>query len=170
MSWGGGLSAVSAPNEGTTFEVRLPQWTGALPEQVRSGEDGEHKQVTAGGAAVLIAEDEAVVTMVLADALNKMSHSAEVVSDGNAALELVASGRFEVALLDLGLPGIAGDVVAAAIKEADPSVVTVLMTGWTLGESDPRLSHFDLSLQKPFDVQEIQRVITRALNLRDSRR
>jgi hypothetical protein len=44
------------------------------------------------------------------------------------------------------------------------------MTGWTLDESDPRLSHFDLSLQKPFDVQEIQRVITRALNLRDSRR
>ena len=46
-------------------------------------------------------------------------------------------------------------MVAAAIKEADQSVVTVLMTGWTLDESDPRLSHFDLSLQKPFDVQEI---------------
>ena len=169
MSWGGGLSVASASGEGTTFEVRLPQWTGELPEPARADEDGSPKQA-AGGAAVLIAEDEAVVTTILADTMNEMSHSAKVVSDGNAALELVASGHFEVALLDLGLPGVSGDVVAAAIKEADPSIVTVLMTGWTLEESDPRLSHFDLFLQKPFDVQEIQRVMTRALSLRDSRR
>ncbi len=64
----------------------------------------------------------------------------------------------------------AGDRVAREIRRADPSLATVLITGWELAEDDPRASPFDFRIQKPFDdLGEVAEVVAEAVALHDER-
>ena len=121
-------------------------------------------------AHVLIVDDDPSIRRQIGDRMASQGHRVEEAATGAVALQMLRRESPDLAILDLGLPGVSGDVVAAAIRQADPSIVTILMTGWILEESDPRRSHFDLSLQKPFDADEIEKVIKQALSLRDTRR
>lgn len=87
----------------------------------------------------------------------------------DAAAEFLP-GRYDVALIDLGMPDLPGDQVARKMREADSAMVTVLVTGWELEEGDPRLVPFDLRILKPFgDLVTIQRMVGQAVKLHDSR-
>lgn len=85
-------------------------------------------------------------------------------------MERFLPGRYDVALIDLGMPEMPGDQVARKMKAVDPSIVTVLVTGWSVEETDPRLAEFDLRLQKPFvNLARVQDVVTRALEVHEVR-
>jgi DNA-binding response OmpR family regulator len=78
------------------------------------------------------------------------------------------TGGFDVAIIDLGLPGMPDDMLAGHLKEKDPSLVTVLMTGWDIGEEDPKVAGFDLWIRKPFDnLDHVRETIERALDLHE---
>ncbi len=63
-----------------------------------------------------------------------------------------------------------GDRVALMIREIDPRIVTVLMTGWSLADDDPRLMAFHLSIQKLFaDMAALLQSVDRAIQIRDQR-
>jgi len=92
------------------------------------------------------------------------------VGNGREAFERWVPGRYEVVLIDLVMPEIPGDQVAQEMKRRDPSVSTVLVTGWPLGEEDPRWSLFDFHLRKPFgDLTRISDVVAQAVALHDTR-
>jgi len=93
----------------------------------------------------------------------------EAVLSGREALERFAPGRYDVVLIDLAMPGMAGDQVAREMRQIDPSVVTVLITGWEVRPDDPRLWAFDFQLQKPFDdLDEVEAVVAQAKARHDS--
>ena len=102
--------------------------------------------------------------MVLEDCVRRLGYHPDVIDRGDLALERLRSGRYGVAILDLGIPGLTGDEVARQAK-LDCDLTTVLMTGWSLAPQDPRLESFDLSLQKPFDAREAEAMIARAIDL-----
>jgi len=61
------------------------------------------------------------------------------------------------------MPEMAGDEVAREMQQMDPSVITVLITGWDVRPDDPRLWAFDFQLQKPFDdLDEVEVVVAQA--------
>ena len=98
------------------------------------------------------------------------NHDVITVTDGNKGLEEFASGGYDVALIDLGMPGMSGDRVAKELHRRDPLVSTILITGWILDESDPRRASFDFQIVKPFDdLDRVEEVMTRAIELRDER-
>ena len=73
-------------------------------------------------------------------------------------------------MIDLGMPEMPGDQVAREMRQVDPSVATVLMTGWRLGADDRRASLFDFRIQKPFDnLDKIIDVVAQAVGLHDER-
>ena len=103
--------------------IRLPIWTG--PDAQKEGVE----QATRGRRGrVLIVEDDEAVCNVLSDMLSA-DHEVGAVTSGQDALAKLAQGSYDVALIDLGLPSIPGDQVAQRMKEVDPSLVTVLITG-----------------------------------------
>ena len=162
--WGGELSVTSAPGEGSTFTLLLHAWEGELEEAVAETEPAGS---TDGPARILVAEDEAIVAMVLTDTLSTLGYEADVAADGDKALKMIASAKYDLAVLDLGLPGVSGEQVAAQLKCENPRAVAILMTGWSLAESDPRLEPFDLSLEKPFAANAVRKIIAQALELRE---
>jgi CheY-like chemotaxis protein len=161
-SWGGDIAVESALGRGTT-SISLPAWRGAMP--AAETPDAIITPMDEGPARILIAEDESIIAMMLVNVLESAGHQVEQAQDGLQALELFAPNRYDIALLDLGMPQLPGDELWRRLKECDPHIVTVLLTGWRLGESDLRRQAADFYLQKPIVASQVKKVVAQALGL-----
>jgi PAS domain S-box-containing protein len=160
---GGTIEAESELGQGTTFTIHLPT---AEDETVAGAGAGADHPRRSG--RILLVDDDQVIREVFQRMLSD-KHTVEVVGDGADALKAFAPGHFDVALIDLGIPTVPGDRVAADMRERDPSLVTVLVTGWIIEEGDPRLTNFDLHLQKPIGVSDLDQIVSEAMAMHDSR-
>ena len=87
-----------------------------------------------------------------------------------AALRDFAAGMHDVIITDLGMDDIAGDHLVREVLAVDPSIATVLISGWQLTADDPRREHFDFFIQKPFDsLDHVEHTIACAIALHDAR-
>lgn len=80
---------------------------------------------------VLLAEDDEAIAAPLARALSREGYGCEVVTTGTAALELARSGKFELLVLDLGLPEMDGLEVCRRIRAVKPSLAVLMLTART---------------------------------------
>ena len=118
---------------------------------------------------VLVVEDDERVAHFLAKVVGEMGTVA-LCRNGAEALDRFVAARCDVAIIDLGLPDMAGDEVARILRQHDPYLGLILASGWCLGEQDPRRAPFDIYLPKPFPgLREIRDAIARAVDLRDER-
>lgn len=104
---------------------------------------------------VLIVDDHADVTEVMALFLKGAGCDVRVAFDGAQALDLAATFHPQVIFMDLGLPGIDGYEVCRRIREAEwgKSVKLIAVSGWARPEDQQRsaAAGFDLHLVKPVD-------------------
>lgn len=80
---------------------------------------------------VLLAEDDAAIAEPLARALIREGYGCEVVTDGSAALESAREGRFELLILDLGLPKVDGLEVCRRVRAERPQLAVLMLTART---------------------------------------
>jgi PAS domain S-box-containing protein len=162
--WGGTIEVGSTPGEGTAFTLRFPVWRGEIVAEKRK----TTVQPTRSGKIFVIDDDEAICDLL--SRLLEEHHEVETTTDGRQALAQFAPGKYDVAVIDLGMSGMAGDQLMRQIKDIDPQVTTVLITGWSLPDTDTRVSSFDFRIVKPFtDLDEVENVVARAIELHDER-
>ncbi len=77
---------------------------------------------------ILIAEDEKRIASFLEKGLKANGFATEVVADGEKALTLARSGKFDLLILDLGLPGKDGLEVLRQLRDRDSSLPVVILT------------------------------------------
>lgn len=142
--WHGHIQAESEPNKGTTFTITLP-----LSDAEPTTENQEPMPTEGRRGRVLIVDDEPAIAEIV-QAFLETDHDVEVVESASLALSKCEENTYEVALLDLGMPDMSGDVLAAELKKINPHISLILTTGWKLEDDDPRLEAFDFWLQKPF--------------------
>ena len=170
--WGGHMSLASTPGKGTTFTIGLPTWSGPRQTESLGPETPEPSQTVVDDsrqARILVVDDDPAVRLVLGRMLRTCGQQCHLVASGPEALASFERDRYEMAFVDLSMPEMAGDEVARRLRECDPHLVTVLITGWSLAADDPRLAHFDLTAGKPFGVNRIRRLLTEALDRREDR-
>jgi len=162
--WGGTISVESGPGEGTIFVIDIP-----IGQAGASDTGTAHTPRSHPGGQILIVEDDKDVSWFLSHLLSD-HHTMRIMPNGNEALSSFSSGMFDVAVIDLGLPGIPGDQVARELRRIDPTLATVLVTGWRLEQDDPRLEPFDFVLLKPFvNNGEVSARIDQAIDLHNDR-
>lgn len=162
---GGSVRASSAgTNAGSVFTVRLPLATdgaGAAPQEAPAAPG----MGAAAAMKVLVVDDNRDAAETLSALLHLLGHQAPVANDGHQALRMLPGLRPRVIFLDLGMPGLSGYEVAAAIR-SDPrhaGVKLVALTGWG-GEADRErtaAAGFDMHLTKPATLEAIQDVLGR---------
>ncbi len=123
-----------------------------------------------GLVRVLVADDEETIREVLTDFLVLEGFDVRCVVDGEQALEVLEREHFDVALIDMKMPGLNGIEVLETIarRELSPHLVSFIMTGYGTVETAIRamkLGAFDYIL-KPFKVQDVIRMIQHGLDQR----
>ena len=161
--WGGRIDVQSSLGSGTLLTITLKLWRGT-PTLDSDGKATE-EPIAVTPARILIVEDEDLVCGVIGGPLERAGHQVYVASDGREAIELMHENELDVALIDLGIPYISGDRVAITLKQYDPRISTILMTGWDLDEGDPRLGAFDFRVQKPIELAQLNRTLAHAIDL-----
>ncbi len=158
--WGGRISVRSSPGQGAEFEIFLPMWKEPTVTEDRPEPPGEIDRSARG--RVLVVDDEPAVCQIISSFLSK-DHEVATFLDPREAQAQFEPGCWDVAVIDLGMPGVPGDELARTLKQIDPHLVTVLSTGWGITADDPRLREFDWRLEKPFRKAEVEDVIFQAL-------
>jgi CheY-like chemotaxis protein len=160
---GGSVEAHSAgPGQGSEFVVRWPLPTQGAPEGVPAPPQGP--AATERAIRVLLVDDNVDAAESLAMLLRLWGHEVAVAHDGPAALRAAAAQRPQVALLDIGLPGMDGHEVARRLR-SQPGlgpVVLVALTGWGQDEDRRRSQEagFDHHLTKPVELSALRELLT----------
>jgi CheY-like chemotaxis protein len=109
---------------------------------------------TPAGRSILLVEDNADARDALSVLLELEGHVVAVAGEGHHALELVRAQDPDIALVDIGLPGIDGYEVARRVRALDGRrPVLIALTGYGQPEDRRRASEagFDDVLVKPVD-------------------
>lgn len=147
-SWGGSISLSSSPGEGSEFTVLLPAYKG-FSEQIKTP---EIRSAVSKLRILIVDDDEAVrrsMSLMLPD------YEIETASTGKEAIDKLSLQRFDIALVDLGIPDISGDEVARQAKHKQNEIITILVTGWQLAADDPRCEWFDRVMIKPIESSAV---------------
>jgi DNA-binding response OmpR family regulator len=106
---------------------------------------------------ILIAEDEERIASFVAKGLRANGFSTEVVADGEEALWLARSGRFDLLILDIGLPTKDGFEVLRELRRSDRRLPVVVLTARdSVGDTVAGLEGgADDYVAKPFRFDEL---------------
>ena len=119
-------------------------------------------------ARILIADDHDSLRRGLAQALAEASHDVEEAPNGNAAIEKIHEAFFDVIVSDLKMGGSSGLDVLKTAKTLHPSTAVILMTAFgsvSTAVEAMKSGAFDF-VQKPFEVEEMEVKIDKALQMR----
>lgn len=121
---------------------------------------------------ILIIEDDATIAANLYDFLEARGHSIDAAADGVTGLHLAITQVFDAIVLDLGLPGMDGLVLARKLRD-EAHVETPILMLTARDTLDDKLEGFargaDDYLVKPFSLKEVEARLT-ALHKRSSGR
>jgi len=164
----GAIHLVSAPGEGTEFQILLPSLAGQPGARVEAS--GQISMPTAPVSStpgnVLLVEDEGVLRQAIAKMLRKHQFSVLEATDGSAAIDLLRSrDDIDLILLDLTLPGISSREVfeQSCLR---PGIKVILTSAY--GPETVRTS-LDVAraagyIRKPFQFDELLRLVRESLS------
>ncbi len=121
---------------------------------------------------VLIVDDDENMRFFLTEAVTKRGYEAVAVGDAESAVETVKKGAFDLIILDVKLPGMSGIEAIPLLKEHDPGAVIIVMTAFGRKPhalEAMRAGAYDF-FTKPFKIDEMSIVISRALEKRQFQR
>jgi PAS domain S-box-containing protein len=157
---GGDVEARSAGlHAGSTFIVRLP----AVDQRFEAEPDPEPARPTAAAPArrhrILVVDDNEDARMLLADVLATLGHQVRAAPDGPSALAVLEVFKPDVAILDIGLPGMDGYELATRIRAVPEhqQLRLLALTGYGQPQDASKTRHagFDAHLVKPVDIQRL---------------
>jgi two-component system response regulator VanR len=106
---------------------------------------------------VLIVEDEPYMAEAIRDGLRLEAIAADIASDGHAALDLLGTNTYDIAVLDRDVPGPSGDEVAERIVASGSGTPILMLTA--ADRLDDKATGFSLGaddyLTKPFELREL---------------
>jgi signal transduction histidine kinase/CheY-like chemotaxis protein len=160
---GGYIWVDSAPDQGTRFEIFLPQSTESTP--LPSENEPPAKYSPAAGT-VLLAEDEEAVRELAGEFLRSSGYTVIEGKDGLDALEKAEqeSGTIHVLVTDVVMPRMRGTELAQRLKRVYPKIRIVYMSGYLEHNTEDGFVADSAHLQKPFSRQSLLQKLREALN------
>jgi DNA-binding NtrC family response regulator len=109
---------------------------------------------------ILVVDDEPAIREYLKEALTDMGHEVETVPDGYSAIDYVRDHEVNLAYVDIMMPGIDGYETLKRIREIEPKVTSVLISGNAvdkmLGSSIPK--GVFVCLKKPITIEQLEEI------------
>ena len=114
---------------------------------------------------ILVVDDEKIMREGAERILTKEGWKATIAENGERGLELIKDGKFRILLLDLMMPGISGMDVLKTVRESQPDLLVIVITGYATIENAVeamKSGAYDF-ISKPFTPDQLRIVVRRAL-------
>jgi two-component system, NtrC family, nitrogen regulation response regulator GlnG len=118
---------------------------------------------------ILVADDEESMRWVLSKALRKKGYSVDLAADGNQALRQVREQSYDLAIVDIKMPGMSGLEFLDKARELRPDILVVVMTAEASMKNAVeamKRGAYDY-ITKPFDLEVIDAIIEKVSRARD---
>ena len=104
--------------------------------------------------SVLIIDDQKETRSLLSEILGNEGYTVEEAENGKQALKICQKYYFDAALLDIELPDIKGTELLAGLKQIQPKMVNIIITGYPSIENAVKAvnNKADGYVMKPFDI------------------
>jgi two-component system NtrC family response regulator len=117
---------------------------------------------------ILVVDDEKDICWALENALGDEGYRITQVHRGEDAIREVKQRAFDVAIVDVKLPGVSGIEVARLIGQLDPRLRIVVISGYHYEEDQPiqegiRQKMYRAFISKPFELTEVSALVRRVL-------
>jgi PAS domain S-box-containing protein len=161
---GGWIQVSSALGKGSTFTVHLPR-SEAQPARETRTPSGPISKEALQPARILVVDDEEIVRLTAQRILSALGYEVVAVPNTAAAIGEIQKRGFDLAVIDMVMPGCSGSDCFAELKRADPELRAVLSSGFAEEDLVQPLLDRDMRgfAQKPYRADELARVIERAL-------
>jgi CheY-like chemotaxis protein len=153
----------SAVGRGTTMRLIFP----VADTKSVAGPETHHVTPVPPPLRILVVDDDPTIVKTLHDTLTADGHSVTTAGGGQAGIDAFLAAKrngetFPVVITDLGMPNVDGRKVSAAVKNASPSTLVLMLTGWgqrLVAEGDIP-EHVDRVLNKPPKLRELREALT----------
>lgn len=179
---GGRIWVDSVPEQGCKFYFTSRFGVKPIEEEMepKGKETGLSTMTTASqrneALAILVAEDDKLVQMVIREILEGVGYKVFIVSNGITALKEIETQSFDIVLLDLNIPGMKGREVAQQIRKRErdtgikkeESLPLIALTGDTDETVQKQCKEIGMDdfLNKPFDRDRLLSMIRAHLRLK----
>jgi DNA-binding NtrC family response regulator len=117
-------------------------------------------------ATLLLVDDDLAILDMLRDFLSE-TYECHAADCAEQALQYLDFVKYDVVITDLSMPGLAGDEVLRYVKRRDPTIPVIVISGKIIPEEERLIQDGVFAfLSKPFRLEQIEDVVTRALTHR----
>lgn len=116
--------------------------------------------------SILIVDDDAGVRKMLSSILSNEGYVVETAESGKQAVRVVEKTSFDLALVDIELPDVKGTELLQMLKQRQPKIVKIIVTGYPSLENAIRAVNEGAEgyVLKPFDVPKLLEMIRKHLD------
>ena len=162
----GTITVASVPNQGTTFTLYLPA-VSRVKAQGRARQTPVSGSLprSARGESVLIVDDEDVVRSVAVKVLSGLGYHVTDTADPVKALAIYKDSwrSIDLVLIDMMMPHMNGKDLFEKLREINPSVAAILMSGYDATDTPFASTGFVAFIPKPYTLQELATRVRQSL-------
>ncbi|HEX7150370.1 MAG TPA: ATP-binding protein [Thermoanaerobaculia bacterium] len=149
---------------GSEFIVRLPLAEQSVQPKPAASAPAVTTPPNTSARQIMVIEDNTDIRDLLRIKLRQLGHRVDTAEDGAKGLEKLLQSPPDVALVDIGLPGLDGYEVARRVRESlGHNIYLIALTGYGQAEDKKKAleAGFDVHLTKPADFVDLQNVLAR---------
>jgi two-component system cell cycle sensor histidine kinase/response regulator CckA len=160
----GAIRVESEAGKGTVFEVLFPLHEGVVEQEVKE----KPEVLPKGTERILFVDDEPSLVEMAERMLRRLGYDVETKTSSVEALDLFKEepDRFDLVITDIGMPHMAGDMLAQKLIKIRPDVPVIICTGYSdrMDEDNAKERGIKAFVMKPLLMRDLAKTVREVLD------
>jgi PAS domain S-box-containing protein len=160
----GAIRVESEAGKGTVFEVLFPLHEGVVEQEVKE----KPEVLPKGTERILFVDDEPSLVEMAERMLRRLGYDVETKTSSVEALDLFKEepDRFDLVITDIGMPHMAGDMLAQKLIKIRPDVPVIICTGYSdrMDEDNAKERGIKAFVMKPLVMRDLAKTVREVLD------
>lgn len=159
--------------KGTTFFFEIPLEYNEAKEKLADDDIkklDKKPDIDLSSVKILVVEDNKINQMITKKILTKMELACDVVDNGESAVDMIKTNKYDIILMDIHMPGISGIEATKIVRTFDKELTIFALTAVTIEDKMHEFEEagFTDIIPKPFKQEEFEKKLFNALSNKKS--